>query len=95
MKKVDIKLIRRAERVFKGAANKNRLKILDYINRSNNTSVWIISQTLDISFKNTAQHLERLQRAGLINKHQAGKSVYHELTPYGEKVLDFVKNGLL
>jgi len=86
------KIIKRAERVFKGAANRNRVRILDHIGKENITSVWAISKRLEIEFSNTSQHLQRLERAGLIEKHKQGLSVYHELTPYGERVLEFIKN---
>jgi len=92
MKLMAEKLIKRAERVFKGGANKNRLRILDFIKNANETSVWVISQSLNLDFRNTSQHLARLEKAGLIEKHQVGRSVYHELTPYGEKILDFIEN---
>lgn len=85
------KIVKRAERVFKGVANKNRVRILDFIMRENITSVWAISQGLKLDFANASQHLQRLEKAGLIEKHQFGLTVYHELTPYGEKVLDFIK----
>jgi DNA-binding MarR family transcriptional regulator len=88
---VDWKRIKRAERVFKGVANKNRLRILDFITSENITSVWAISQGLKLEISNTSQHLLRLEKAGLIEKHQSGLTVYHELTPYGQKVYDFMK----
>jgi len=84
-------LIKRAERVFKGGASRNRLRILDCVNKANETSVWAISQALNLDFRNTSQHLARLEKAGLVEKHNVGRSVYHELTPYGEKVLEFIK----
>lgn len=89
---LNLKLVKRAERVFKGGANKNRIRILDYISRENITSVWIISQTLDLDFRNTSQHLQRLEKAGLVEKFHVGPSVYHDLTPYGQKILEFIKN---
>lgn len=85
------KIVKRAERVFKGVANKNRIRILDFIIRENITSVWVISQGLKLSFANASQHLQRLEKAGLIEKHQSGLTVYHDITPYGEKVLEFIK----
>ena len=88
------KIIKRAERVFKGGANKNRLRILDYINCEDGTSVWMISQQLKVDFRNVSQHLQRLEKAGLVQKHQVGPSVYHELTPYGVKILEFIKTFL-
>lgn len=89
-KALEEKIIKRAERVFKGGANKNRLRILDCIARDNETSVWMISQKLDMDFRNTSQHLQRLEKAGLVEKHNVGRSTYHDLTPYGEKVLKLI-----
>lgn len=78
--------------MLKGGANFNRLRILDFISSANFTSVWTISQGLKINFANVSQHLQKLERAGLISKHHQGPSVYHELTLYGKKILDFIKN---
>ncbi|MEK7142991.1 MAG: metalloregulator ArsR/SmtB family transcription factor [Patescibacteria group bacterium] len=91
-KSFEEKIINRAERVFKGGANKNRLRILDYLNREDNTSVWMISQNLNLDFRNTSQHLQRLEKAGLVNKHHQGQSVYHQITPFGQKLLEFMRN---
>jgi|SRR3990167_3844013 len=85
------KMIKRAERVFKGGANKNRLRILDYVKRENETSVWAISRRLDLDFRNTSQHLARLEKAGLLEKENVGRRVYHETTPYGENILEFIQ----
>lgn len=87
----DEKIIKRGERVFKGGANKNRLRILDYVRRENETSVWAISQKLNLDFRNTSQHLARLEKAGLVKKHHLGRAVYHDLTPYGEKIMEFIE----
>ena len=89
---MNIKLVKRYERVFKGVANKNRLRILDYISKNDETFVWVISQNLDIDFRNTSQHLARLEKAGLIEKHNVIRSVYHSLTPYGKKILEFMND---
>jgi DNA-binding transcriptional ArsR family regulator len=89
-KALNEKIIKRAERVLKGGANKNRLRILKCVQIENETSVWGISQMLDLDFRNTSQHLLRLEKAGLIEKHHFNRSVYHELTPYGKLILDFI-----
>lgn len=89
-KALNEKIIKRAERVFKGGANKNRLRILECVQKENETSVWQISQTLDLDFRNVSQHLLRLEKAGLVEKHHSNRSVYHELTPYGKLMLDFI-----
>ena len=91
-KNMNKKLLNRAERVLKGAANKNRIRILGYIENENETSVWAISQQLNIDFANASQHLARLEKAGLINKHNLKRYVYHELTPYGQKILDLIES---
>jgi len=86
------KILKRAERVLKGGANKNRVRILDYIAHANITSVWAISQKLDISLANASQHLQRLEKAGLVEKHANVREVYHELTPYGHALLKFIND---
>jgi DNA-binding MarR family transcriptional regulator len=88
---MDMKIIKRGERVLKGGANKNRLRILDFVATKDFTSVWVISQGLKINFANASQHLQRLEKAGLIQKSHSGLEVYHELTPYGEKILEFIE----
>lgn len=88
----NIKIIKRAERVFKGGANKNRLKILDYVCRENITSIWAISQELNLAFRNVSQHTIRLEKAGLIEKIHSGRAVFHVLTLYGEKMIKFIND---
>ena len=85
------KISRRIERVFKGVANHNRAKILEFIAKENETSLWQISQGLDIELKNVSQHTARMEKAGLIEKQYAGRFMIHSLTPYGEKVYQFIK----
>ena len=84
-------MVKRMERVFKGVANRNRVKILEYIAKENETTLWQISQGLDMNFKNVSQHSARLEKSGLIEKHYIGSSVIHSLTPYGEKIYNFIK----
>ena len=85
------KIAKRYERVFKGVANHNRVKILEFIAKENKTSLWQISQGLNIELKNASQHTARLEKAGLIEKQYVGQTVMHFLTPYGEKVYNFFK----
>ncbi|MEI6040493.1 MAG: winged helix-turn-helix domain-containing protein [Candidatus Berkelbacteria bacterium] len=85
------KIVERIERVFKGAANHNRVEILDYIATANDTTLWQISQELEIDFRLVSHHTEILESAGLIEKQYVGRSVMHFLTPYGKAVVDFFK----
>lgn len=84
------KIVRRIERVFKGVANHNRVRILDFIAKANETTLWQISEGLNISFRNASQHTTKLQKSGLIEKQYVGRSVMHFLTPYGQKVYEFI-----
>jgi DNA-binding MarR family transcriptional regulator len=85
------KIAKRMERVFKGVANHNRARILEFIVKENNTTVWQISQGLAIKFKNVSQHTARMEKSGLIEKQYVGRSVMHFPTPYGQKVYDFMR----
>lgn len=90
-KKMDQKIVKRLERVFKGVANHNRVRILEFIATENNTTLWQISQHLAIDIANASQHTLRLEKAGLVEKQSVGRSVMHFLTPYGQKVYEFFK----
>lgn len=86
------KIAKRIERVFKGVSHSKRARILEYVAEENNTSLWEISQGLDIEFRNASHHTEIMEKAGLIEKKYVGKSVMHFLTPYGQRVYDFMKS---
>ena len=86
------KLVRRFERIFKGAGNHYRIKILLLLTKDTDCSLWAISQKLNADFRTISGHTERLKQSGLIQKRHLGQKVYHELTPYGEEILEFIKN---
>ena len=85
------KIVKRIERVFKGAGNHNRIKILQYIAEANDTTLWQISEGLNLDFRLASHHTEVLEKAGLIEKKYLGRQVMHFLTPYGEKIFEFMK----
>lgn len=84
-------MAKRMERVFKGVANHNRARMLEFIAVQDETTLWQISQGLNINFKNASQHTSRLEKAGLIKKQYVGRQVMHFLTPYGQRVYEFMK----
>ena len=84
------KIVKRIERVFKGAGNHHRIKIIQYIAEADNTSLWQISEGLDMDFRLASHHTEVLEEAGLIEKKYLGRQVMHFLTPYGERVFEFM-----
>ena len=86
------KIVRRFERIFKGAGNHYRIRILMLLGENTDYSLWAISQKLDADFRTISGHTDKLKRAGLIEKRYIGQTVYHELTPYGGKILEFIKS---
>ena len=86
------KLVRRFERIFKGAGNHYRIKILLLLSEDTDYSLWAISQKLNADFRTISGHTQKLKQAGLIEKHYVGQTVYHDLTPYGKEILEFIKN---
>ncbi len=79
------------ERHFKGIANHWRISALLLISSEAHLSVEEIAKTLNANFFTIAEHLRRLQHAGLINKEHRGREVHHKLSPYGKKFVAFLK----
>ncbi len=82
---------RHIERIIKGAANHNRLKILELIAKEPELTILDISNKLNIGYENTSDHVRKLAMAGLVMKRYSGSSVQHRLTPRGEVILVFCK----
>jgi len=89
-KNMEEKIVKRIERVFKGVANHNRVRIINFIADENDTTLWQISEGLKINFRNASQHTQKLEKAGLIEKQYVGRQVMHFLTPYGKKIHEFM-----
>ena len=82
---------RKIERIVKGFANHNRLRILELIEEKPELSVSEISEILKIGYENTSDHIRKLAIAGLVMKRNDGPSVLHKLTPRTEAILMFCK----
>ncbi len=82
---------RKMERIFKGFANHNRLKILELLNKEPELSVADISTKLKIGYENTSDHIRKMAAAGLIMKRNDGPNVRHKLTPRSNSILAFCK----
>jgi predicted transcriptional regulator len=80
------------ERYFKGAANHRRLEILLLIDSKPNLSLESITDLLDANTKTISEHTRKLVQAGLLNKRYEGRSVSHNLSPYGELFVKFIKD---
>jgi Mn-dependent DtxR family transcriptional regulator len=86
-----MKTPRQMERHLKGVANHYRIAILLLISREPKISLEAIAQTLIANEKTIGEHTRRLLVAGLINKKHKGNYVEHTLSPYGEKIVKFLK----
>jgi DNA-binding transcriptional ArsR family regulator len=82
---------RKLERVVKGFANHNRIKILELLDQKPELSVSEISDKLKIGYVNTSDHIRKMTIAGLVMKRNDGPSVLHKLTPRAKSILVFCK----
>lgn len=82
---------RKVERVVKGFANHNRIRILELLESKPDLSVMDISETLKIGYENASDHIRKMAIAGLLMKKNSGPSVLHRLTPRAKSILMFCK----
>lgn len=82
---------RKTERLLKGFANHNRLKILELLHKEPELSVADISHKLKTGYENTSDHIRKMSLAGLVMKRNDGPCVRHKLTSRGSSILAFCK----
>lgn len=82
---------RAVERIVKGFANHNRLRVLELLANKPELSVYDIADKLKIGYENASDHIRKLAIEGLIMKRNNGPAVLHKLTPLGESILVFCK----
>ncbi len=83
--------IEELEKVGKGMANRNRLKILLALNQEPGLCLVDLAEKTKISFRNASEHCRKLLAGGLISKKYRGQAVEHRLTPRGKAVLGFYR----
>ncbi|HEY9584536.1 MAG TPA: MarR family transcriptional regulator [Candidatus Paceibacterota bacterium] len=83
--------LKKAEKIFKGVAHKNRLAVLLLLKNRPELSVIEISEVLKIELKNTAQHVAKLEASGLVMKRHDGNFVRLALTRRGKSILEFYR----
>lgn len=86
-----IKSGKQLERHFKGIANHRRIDILLLVGASEGITLEEIADQLNGNFKTISEHTRRLVQAGLLNKTYQGRTVQHSLSPYGKKLLIFIR----
>ena len=82
---------RKVERMVKGFANHNRLRILELLDDEPELSVADITGRLKMGYENASDHIRKIAIAGLVMKRNSGPSVLHRLTPRGRTILMFCK----
>jgi DNA-binding MarR family transcriptional regulator len=88
---VKVKTSKQLERHIKGIANHRRIDILFLVNDSDGITLEQIAGKLKCNIKTISEHTRRLVQAGLMNKKYYGRSVAHNLSPYGQKLLRLIK----
>ena len=86
-----LKSAKQIERHTKGISNHYRIDILFVIAENTGVTVEGIAEALNANFKTISEHTHRLVKAGLVNKKYKGRSVVHELSPYGKQFYHFLK----
>ena len=80
------------ERHFKGLANHWRISILILVGKKSGITLDQITNELNANFKTISEHTRKLAQSGLLNKKYQGRNVVHSLSPYGEKLVEFIKS---
>ena len=86
-----LKNSRQLERHFKGIANHRRIDILFLVQDLDGITLDKIADKLECNLKTISEHTRKLVQAGLVNKQYQGRMVRHSLSPYGQKILKFMK----
>lgn len=87
-----MKTPKQLERHLKGVANHRRIEILILVQKNDGIILEQIAESLDCNIKTISGHALRLVQAGLLNKKYKGRSIHHSLSPYGRKMITFLKS---
>jgi len=87
-----MKTNKQLERHFKGISNHRRISILLLVDTAQGITLDEIANTLRCNLKTISEHTRRLVQAGLLNKKYQGNKVEHSLSPYGHKLIKFLKS---
>ncbi|OGI76371.1 hypothetical protein A3C57_01165 [Candidatus Nomurabacteria bacterium RIFCSPHIGHO2_02_FULL_33_12] len=87
-----MKTAKQMERHFKGLANHWRISILILVGKKSGITLDQITNELNANFKTISEHTRKLAQSGLLNKKYQGRNVVHSLSPYGEKLVEFIKS---
>jgi DNA-binding transcriptional ArsR family regulator len=80
------------EIILKGIANKKRLMILEFLNKTGECDTGTIADYLKTDYKVVVPHLERLLKGGLITRRRDGLIVNYQISDLGKRILNLLKN---
>lgn len=82
---------RQLERVVKGFANHRRIQIIQLLEKESELSVQDIATKLKINYKTASEHIQKVERAGILLKRNRSINVLHKLSPKGFNILEFLR----
>ena len=71
--------MKETEKILKALANRRRLAIVKYLNKTKTASVGDISEEIKLSFKATSKHLGILHSADIVEREQIGLTMMYGL----------------
>jgi DNA-binding transcriptional ArsR family regulator len=80
------------EIILKGVANKRRLIILDFLNKTGEKDTGSIADYLKTDYKIVVPHLEKLVKANLVVRRREGLIVHYQISDLGKKILNLLKH---
>ncbi len=83
--------IKEVEKIGKGLANHNRIKILLILDKEPGMTLFDIADEIKTNFRNVSEHSRKLVAGGLITKKYKGQAVEHRLTQRGKEALRFCR----
>ena len=82
--------MKETEKILKALANRRRLAIVKYLNKTKTASVGDIREEIKLSFKATSKHLSVLYSADIVEREQIGMTMIYKLSNPLHSVLKLI-----
>lgn len=79
------------EKRVRGFSNHRRIQILLMLSDGSEMDVTHIAGACGIQMQTAAEHVRRLEAAGLLRKRKQKRSVVSSISPFGQQVLAFLE----
>lgn len=83
-------IMKKEIKILKALANEKRIEILQLLKQAQDLNVGQIAEKINLSFRSTSKHLQKLVEAGLIEQKRDGLYMIHNLVKEVQKLLDVV-----